>query len=482
MTLIHDNKYFIAIENNSFSPIQIDAWIKTRRNTEKTITPAFALEILQKTNNLANIKTVIKEIQKLPIEKQLEYKDFVLSAVSYRTQSKQIMDNLYQLALDGNYLDDFTEEQTNKKIYFPRSCKTKNIKTLYQIEKDLSNYDTLAAYDSFIGVSSCEIQKCTLPQFISFLNYREVKLTNNNYDNTKEIKFNDISKVTIAHQYTKIPEELDFSTCFNVTLFQCNLANLKTIKTDPLNTSTLKITGCQNLPQKLHFYCLTSLSIAASFNTTDELIIEDCNNVSLSSSTRIPKKITIRNSQNVNLDAIDFDINELTLENIEHISLCKRKLQRADSKENPPSVLDLSTCDDIIFQHFPLGKIKELKFGSSHKSIDLKYSKSMPEVLDLSGAQIVHLDYANCEGLKEIKFGKNSTISLTNAYNLPKKLDISMCGYVDMFSCDLSNIEEIILSNPEQKKNNLNDNPTFKGKIKYTTWENFFAQTNEFTI
>ena len=468
-TNISNIQHFVDIENKSISPIQIDAWIKTRRNAEKIITPEFALEILKRTNNFANIKVVVKEIQKLPKEKQLEYKDFVLSAVSSRMQTEKTLEALCQLAIDGDYLQEFIDENTNSKIYFTKTCRTKQINNTNPSEQDFSTYDTLVCYSHRVGLLSSTIEKCTLPQYVSFVNLKEINLINNNYSNTTEINFGPTTKVSISHQESKLPEELDFRSCAKVCFFFCDLSSLKTLHIAP--QSTIQIQGCRNLPQTMEFQDLRALSIASGFNTTEELIIDKCNQVSLSSSTRIPKKITIKNCKSVKFDAIDFNIKELILENIDHITLCKKQFSRSDSKEIPPKILDLSSCNEIIFQNFPLSKIKELKFGTNHESVDLQYAKSLPKVLDLSGANIVHLDYANCTGSKELKFGKNSIIHLSNATNLPKKLDLSMCSSVDMYQCDLSNVEEITLTNEDQKISILNDNPTFKGKIKYTAYQ-----------
>lgn len=477
---ISNIQHFVDIENKSISPIQIDAWIKTRRNAEKIITPEFALEILKRTNNFANIKVVVKEIQKLPKEKQLEYKDFVLSAVSSRMQTEQTLEALCQLAIDGDYLQEFIDENTNSKIYFSKTCRTKQINNTNPSEQDFSTYDTLVCYSQRVGLLSSTIEKCTLPQYVSFVNLKEINLIDNNYNNSKEINFSSISRINISHQTSILPEELDFSSCQKVRFSFCDLSSIKTLQMPP--QTTLSIQGCWNLPQTMLLQNLTTLTIASHFNTTEELIIDKCNQVSLSSSTRVPKNIIIKNCKSVKLEAIDFNIKELNLENIQYISLCKKQFGRSDSKEIPPKTLDLSSCNEIIFQNFPLGKIKELKFGTNHESVDLQYAKSMPKVLDLRGAKKVMLNYANCCGLKEIKFAKGSVVHLTGAYNLPKKLDISMCNCIDMFDCDLTNVEEITFLNEEQKEALIPSNQTFNGKIKYSTSTISPTQNNDFTI
>lgn len=467
MAKLSNNNFFIEIENTSLSPISIDAMIKTRRNQEKNITPELALDILRYTNHLGNIKPILKEIQKLPLEEQLKYKEFVLSAISHRMCSQEVTNILVKLALDGDYIQEFMDTNSHTKLYFPQTCKAINIHHRSKSNEDFSSYDTLISRSNYNYRPSIEIEKCILPSYISLPNCSKISLTNNNYDNVKEMCFSSVEEISFNHQsVSQFPDKIDLSSCRKATFFYSNLSGLKSIKVP--NNMILEITGCCYLPEIMHLNDLSTVDIHSAFNTTKELIVENTNVVSLDSSTRLPKKITIKNSKRVCLNAIDFDIEELNLENITAISLCSKREQRGDSKENPPETLDLSTCQTITFQNFPLGKIKELKFGDFHPVVDLQYAKSMPKVLDLSGVKRVNLDCANFQGLEKIIFAKNSRISLTKTFNLPKKLDISMCEYVDMFNCDLTGVEEITFLNSEQKNTLLEKNQTFSGKIKYT--------------
>lgn len=341
-------------------------------------------------------------------------------------------------------------------------------------------YDTLISYNSQSN-NNLELARCTLPTYVSLPNLHHLRLVDNNYDKLKTINIENVERISFEHQSTyRLPEKLDLSPCCRATFFECDLTGVKSIITSP--KMILEIKGGGNLPEQLYFKDLKSVAIHSCFRTTKELYIENSQSVSLNSSTRVPQKITIKNSKSVRMDAIDFDIEELNLENIQYISLGEKKFQRADSKKNPPEILDLSSCKEIRFQSFPLSKIKELKFGKHHTVVDLEYAISMPKVLDLRGAKKVMLNYANCCGLKEIKFAKGSVVHLTGAYNLPKKLDISMCNCVDMFDCDLTNVEEITFLNEEQKEALISSNQTFNGKIKYSTSTISPTQNNDFTI
>ena len=94
---------FVAIDNTDMNVYQVDRWIKDTRDADRDIiTPEFAMEVLSKTNHIANIKTVIRNIKaqcidenkKLVPELVLPYRDFILSCVDGREQSKMVMADL----------------------------------------------------------------------------------------------------------------------------------------------------------------------------------------------------------------------------------------------------------------------------------------------------------------------------------------------------------------------------------------------------
>ncbi len=459
MAKLSNNNFFIEIENTSLSPISIDAMIKTRRNQEKTITPELALDILRYTNHLGNIKPILKEIQKLPLEEQLKYKEFVLSAISHRIHSEQTQKVLYTLASNLGYEDVFESIDEIPKLYFPISCKVFECTDSNYQNENFSQYDTILRHNKII----INFVKCILPQYVSLVNVDNILFLDCDFDNTREINFATSESIQFQ-ECQKLPQKIDASQNTNLDFWNCNLSDVREIITAP--QMSLKIRLSTNLPKNIHLKDLCLLQISSYLDKTEELIIEDTQKVYLEGTTNTPIKISITNASEVNFTSAYYNIKELNLKNIKNIYFNENR----DIKENStiifPETLDLSTCDEIIFKNFPLGEIKELKFGKKHHRVNLERSISMPKSLDLSGAEQVFLAYANCQGLEEIKFAQNATISLYQTHNLPKKLDVSMCKDIKATDCDFSGVEQIIAKNQEQISIILK-NPTFKGKVKY---------------
>ena len=137
---------FVKIHNMDMSVIDIDGWIKRRRN-ENGMSPEFAMEVLSKTNHYGNIKTVLNCIEKLPLEEQIKYKEFVVSAVCYRETSKDTFDRLLKLAVDGGYENYFAENNNigiKSIIYKKDDCKVFLIGHMEEFSTDMKMYDSVA--------------------------------------------------------------------------------------------------------------------------------------------------------------------------------------------------------------------------------------------------------------------------------------------------------------------------------------------------
>ena len=112
---------FVFIENNGDSICKTDYWIKKTRNESKDekITPDFAMQVLTKTNHSGHIKTILYNIGEkcASIKDRLEYKEFVLSAVDGREQTKEIKEYLRDLAVEAEYVKEFDEADGRDKFY-----------------------------------------------------------------------------------------------------------------------------------------------------------------------------------------------------------------------------------------------------------------------------------------------------------------------------------------------------------------------------
>ena len=70
------------------------------------------------------------------------------------------------------------------------------------------------------------------------------------------------------------------------------------------------------------------------------------------------------------------------------------------------------------------------------------------------------------EGLN-LKFREGGVVNLSDAYNLPKDLDVSMCSKVDLTGCDLSGVERVTFKDKKQEKIFMEGAKNFRGKVVY---------------
>lgn len=118
---------FVLIENIEDSVFKIDYWIKKTRNesSDEKITPDFAMKVLTKTNHFSHINIILNNIGEkcCSIKERLEYKEFVLSAIEGREQTKAIKEYLRDLAKEGGYEKEFDDADSKKKVYGIRDYK-----------------------------------------------------------------------------------------------------------------------------------------------------------------------------------------------------------------------------------------------------------------------------------------------------------------------------------------------------------------------
>ena len=112
----------------------------------------------------------------------------------------------------------------------------------------------------------------------------------------------------------------------------------------------------------------------------------------------------------------------------------------------------LSSCE---FNH-----VKSLKFREGAK-VNLSEAKNLPKDLDVSMCSKVDLGNCDLKGL-DLKFREGAKVNLSGAENLPKDLDVSMCSEVKLTGCDLEGLDlkfregaEVNLNNAEKLPKDL---------------------------
>ena len=316
---------FVEINNTEMNAQKVDEWIKlTRRANGDVLSPEFALEILSKTNHIANIKTVLKNIKaqcvdeskKLVPEKVAPFREFILSCVDGREQSEMTMADLRELAGLCGCKEELEKLNKKEKVYSKTDCDNTIIviNKFEDLKEHLSenNLSVLVDADEFNveaeymgNISKLKFKKPTkvemyclaCPKKMDFSNCPDVSLAWSDLWDVKEIKFMEGSEV-FMQMVKNLPARLDFSNCSFVNLSSCDFKGVESIRFR--KGCELKLIGARRLPEVLD---LSKCSIV--------------------------------------------DLSEADLSGVKEIKFMKGANVKLSRARNLPAVLDLSLCDEV---------------------------------------------------------------------------------------------------------------------------------------
>ncbi len=369
---------FVVIDNTEMNVHQVDRWIKDTRNANRDIiTPEFAMEVLSKTNHLANIKMVLKNIREncdTP-EKIAPYREFILSCADGREMSEQAMDMLQEMAkLCGcrKNLDDINKEK--EKIYSKydfekvvvvksieefKSLKGENLKVYFSLNRcsSISFYSCdFAKVKSFRfnNNTMVEFKKCyNFPKVVELSGCSKVVFRSNDLIGVDEIKLgNGVS--FYSSEDKNLPEVLDLSSCSDIYIGKSNLSSVKQLKLG--KNSAVCLDGVYNIPEDL-----------------------DCSQC----------------------DKVSFgycDLNE-----IKDINLKENCMFKLCGVKNVPKDLDVSKCSNVWFEFCSLDHVENLKFKEGTEVV-FKSVKLLPKNLDVSMCSQIDFAWCDFKGVKSIKF------------------------------------------------------------------------------
>ncbi len=439
---------FVAINNTDMNVHQVDRWIKDNRDANRDIiSPEFAMEVLSKTNHLANIKMVLNNIREncnTP-EKIAPYREFILSCVDGREMSADALKMLQEMATLCVCEDEFNEANGKPKFYGEFDC---NNTIIVRTEKDVQALegDNLKVYfdadmvclNTWIsrkiaalrfkeGAEVYSYCGCYLPENIDFSMCDEVYLRNFNLAKLNEYKFKEGGKVCFEGS-RDFPEDVDLSQCADVSLKWCDLRNVKALKF----RDGAKV-------------CLSQEKRPSGYEDDfDEFKGKIPDEIAY-----IPVVKYLPENLDVSMcDEVDFKGCDLS-----KFSGLKFKVGAKVCLDSAvlPRDLDVSMCDEVDLSSCNLRGIKELKFKEGAK-VDLACAKNLPAVLDLSMCDEVWLWDANLRGVRKIKFKEGAKVYLSHAKKLPSILDVSMCDKVDFKGCDFGAVLRVRFKDKEQKK------------------------------
>ena len=288
------------------NPVDIDRELKAYRNANGCITPELAMDYLNKTNHVVNMRFIARNISSLDEKEWDKYKDFVLEAIEGRAQVDEVMGIFIDMAKKGNYLEQFVKAHQKEKIYGI------NDKVYFNKDKDLEDID-LSEYGVMISnsVDWITIKKSVkLPKVVIFKNVYMLKLHHVNLDNCKSMVFEQDEGanpgVLWMQECQNLPNSLDLSTFNQVDINHCDLKNVEDIKFG--NSLSVKLFDVRNFPQKLDFSDAKVVFLDdCDFSGVKSIVFGECDKADLSGAKNLPKVLDFSKCKNLVLDGCDFE-------------------------------------------------------------------------------------------------------------------------------------------------------------------------------
>ena len=319
---------FVAIENEGMNAFHIDGWIKrTRDENAGKISPEFAMEVLSKTNHFANIKMLMKNINKLPDEEKKNYKDFVLACVDCREQTPETMEMLRSMADVCGVRDEFDELNAKPKFYNETDCGG------ITVNSDGDFYKAVGASKFYFYADDIH------------LDWRDLS--------DLEVRFKDNAKVNLSNS-KNLPEDLDVSMCSKVDLSGCVLSKDRELKFR--EGAEVDLSGAYNLPENLDVSMCSKVDLSGCHLGKDrELKFREGAEVYLSKAENLPANLDVSMCSKVDLSKCDLG------------NICKLKFAEGGVVDlwratNLPEKVDFSMCEEVYLEEVDLSMVKELKF------------------------------------------------------------------------------------------------------------------------
>lgn len=470
---------FVEIENFDTSPVSIDGDLKKLRNAYGGISAIQALQFLKKTNHTANIKFIIKEIKKLSKEDRWYYKSFVLSAIERREHAKSVYEDLRALAVEGGYEDEFLVADYHTKVYLPTDCKfykiddnnahkleeciKKNIRCVVSFEGkrsmiDLSGLDLKMVAHLSVHNTRVSFDKAkNIPPYTDLSDCSSIKFGECDLSRFSNFNFAWGTAVRFRKDYN-FPNDTNFCNTHSVMFENCDLRRLDSVSIvkkgdfDNVNLpdaiylyphSEVRFTDCD-------FSTVKEMACTSGILYTKEIVFVNCSN--------LPKVLDLSMCENV-------VFNDTDLKGVEKIKFCIGRRICLSGAYNFPEVLSfppLTNFNSVCLNDCDLIGVKKLEF-SPKTDVEFERAKNLPENLDLSNCYHVDLTEADLAGVKNIKFAEGAVVVLRKAKNLPEFLDFSMCEQVYLDDTSLKNVKKIKFESKEQEKNILKD-VNYKGR------------------
>jgi hypothetical protein len=216
--------------------IEVDIWIKEQRtaNGDK-ISPEIAMKALSFTNNLANIKTILKNIELLKsTEEKKQFKQVIFSMLEGRVCTPDTIEKMKGIANECGFLDEFEKHKiycnglarSGVPIYHERYPRILKVATNRELVYNALDWAVVEGYMPDVLV--CEDAECIditqgrLPSVCIFPNAENVELYS--IKGIKQLRLKEGCALTLEDM--EVPNKVEFDKCKECKFNKCSFLNV----------------------------------------------------------------------------------------------------------------------------------------------------------------------------------------------------------------------------------------------------------------
>ena len=253
--------------------IEVDIWIKEQRtaNGDK-ISPKIAMKALSFTNNLANIKTILKNIELLKAtEEKKQFKQVIFSMLEGRACTPDTIEKMKGIANECGFLDEFEKHKIycnrlargGVPIYHERYPRILKVATNEELVYNALDWAVVEGYMPDVLV--CEDVECIditqgrLPSICIFPNARDVML--NEIKGIKQLRLKEGCALTLEDM--EVPGKVDLDKCRECQFNKCSFLNVDSASFR--EGADVLFYKCQSTPFRMDL----SMCKSASFGGSD---------------------------------------------------------------------------------------------------------------------------------------------------------------------------------------------------------------------
>jgi hypothetical protein len=218
------------------SLIEVDIWYKEKKRANGgKVSPEIAMEALSYTNNFANIKTILRNIEELKTtEEKRQFKEVIFSMINGRVSTPDTMMKMENIARECGFLDEFERKKIVCKglaksgisIYHEKYPRILKVATNEELVHNALDWDVVEGYMPDVLVcedaESIDIPQGRLPSICIFPNARDVML--NEIKGIKQLRLKEGCVLNLEGM--GVPGKVDLDKCRECQFNMCSFLNV----------------------------------------------------------------------------------------------------------------------------------------------------------------------------------------------------------------------------------------------------------------